>query len=137
MPIRLELREFYRKEHRALRARLIAACGFNCWECGREWKRYLNLAHASHDPKDWQSVRLWCPPCHARHDARHSRGVRRRTVATRDGQLWILGEIEWATEPLWRVPEHVLAEAQLVLFPEPKGKLIEWPEPKARKELVG
>lgn len=116
MPIRRELRKYYGAEHRAYRAQLIGIYGARCQACGRAVSNYLNLAHVGHDPRDRQRVALWCPTCHARHDAPHARAVRRRTIARRVGQLWLAPEIEHAASPAWAIPRSALDAAQEKMF---------------------
>lgn len=120
MPIRPELRQFYGAAHRAFRRELIAARGPVCMKCGQVRERYLNLAHVTHDPRVQTQVCLWCPSCHAIHDAPHAFAIRRRTFARRAGQLWLLPEIEFAAVPMWLVPRKlaraVIASAQGRLF---------------------
>lgn len=116
MPIRPELREFYGAAHRAYRAELIRIHGARCMECGAERESYLNLAHTHHDPRQPELVALWCPSCHARHDATHNFAVRRRTLAKRVGQLWLFTEVEWAPFPSWQIPRRVITAGQGRLF---------------------
>jgi hypothetical protein len=70
---------------------------------------YLNLAHLAHDQKT-SAIALLCMACHNRHDARYRLAVWRRRKAERDGQLWLMPEIEWAPLPRWRVPDRVITE---------------------------
>lgn len=112
MPLRPEVRRFYGAAHRAYRAQLIAIYGARCMSCGREGARYLNLAHIAHDPKSPELVSLWCPSCHARHDAPQVYAMSRRTRARRVGQLWLLPEIEWAPYASWMIPKAVINSLQ-------------------------
>lgn len=116
MSLRPELRPFYGAQHRAYRAKLIELLGARCMNCGRVCERYLNLAHTQHDPKSPELVALWCPSCHARHDAPHRCAVTRRTRAKRVGQLWLLPEIEYAPFATWMIPARVIRGAQGKLF---------------------
>jgi hypothetical protein len=116
MPLRAEIRKLYGPAHRAYRAQLIAIYGPRCMACGAAVTRYLQLAHTTHDPKDAAHVALWCASCHARSDATRNAAVRRRTRARREGQLWLLPEIEWAPFPSWEWPRRVIRAAQEVLF---------------------
>lgn len=116
MPIRPELRQFYGAAHRAYRAEMIRIHGARCVKCGAECVRYLNLAHTHHDPRQPELVALWCPSCHATHDAPQVYAVRRRTRAKRVGQLWLFPEVEFAPFPSWMVPRRVLIAAQGRLF---------------------
>jgi hypothetical protein len=125
MPIRPELRHFYGAAWRAYRLVLLESAGNKCQTCGRP-HRWLNCAHVHHDPRDGQMVAVWCPRCHARHDAPHSYAVRRRTLAKRHGQLWILPEVEFAPFASWMVPRSVIEEAQHKLFEEEEEAL--WKE---------
>lgn len=110
MPIRKELLIFYGREWRAYRRALIARRGSTCTACQRAVERYLNLAHETHDPAT-SSVALMCPACHARHDAKHRLAVWRRNRAKRDGQAWLLPELEYAPFPAWQIPRAVFAAA--------------------------
>jgi hypothetical protein len=116
MPIRPELRPYYGAQHRAYRRQLIELLGARCMSCGREGARYLNLAHTQHDPRSPELVALWCPACHARHDAPHAYAMTRRSRARRVGQLWLLPEIEWAPFVSWMIPARVLKAGQWRLF---------------------
>jgi hypothetical protein len=120
MPLRRELRKYYGRTHRAYRAALIATRGAKCPECGRDMPRYLNLCHLQHDPARSGLVALMCPACHARHDARHSYAVRRRSRARATGQGWLLPELEYAPYAASEIPDTVLralqAAAQRGLF---------------------
>lgn len=115
MPIRPELRSYYGAEWRQYRAILLELAGDRCQRCGRPHPM-LNGAHVTHDPRDMELVAVWCPSCHATHDARHAFAVRRRSRARRVGQLWLLPEIEWAPYPSWQIPRRVLTAAQGRLF---------------------
>jgi hypothetical protein len=96
---------------------MIELRGAQCAQCGRDTPRYLNFAHAQHDPAASDVIRV-CAGCHARHDAAHRLAVMRRRRAARFGQLWLLPEIEWAAVPAWAIPRAALAAiyAQGVLF---------------------
>lgn len=104
MPIRPELRRFYRRDWYALRQTLLAAHGTVCDNCRRPHPG-LNLAHLSHDPRDRDHLALLCPSCHVRNDTPQRIAITRRTRARRCGQLWLSAELEWAPEPLWRWPD--------------------------------
>lgn len=120
MPLRRELRKFYGRTHRAYRAALIATRGNRCPDCGRATPRYLNLCHLYGNPAESSVIGLKCPACHARHDARHSYAVRRRTRAARAGQMWLLPELEYAPYAASEIPASALralrAAAQRGLF---------------------
>jgi hypothetical protein len=89
MPIPSDIRaRWYGRDWRRYRARLLELRGAWCRDCGRAIARYANLSHDTHDPAT-SSVTIRCAACHARHDARHSLGVRRRRAAERWGQLWL------------------------------------------------
>jgi hypothetical protein len=115
MPIRPELRKFYRAPWRAYRRVLIELAGGKCVKCHAPHPM-LNGAHPHHDPRDGTQVCIWCPSCHARHDAPHRLAVMRRTRARRTGQLWLLPELEYAADPAWMTPAAVLRAAQQELF---------------------
>lgn len=115
MPIRRELRKYYRREWREYRARLIEERGSHCSVCFREVPKYLNLAHLTHDPRN-SEVALMCPADHNRHDAAHRLAIWRRNRAKRAGQLWLWPEVEWAPFPLWAVPRRLTAPAQERMF---------------------
>lgn len=116
MSIRRELRKYYGPEHRAYRQKLISIYGMKCQKCGRDCRKYLNLAHISHDPRQPHRVALWCPNCHARNDAPHRVAMMRRSRARREGQLWLLPEIEYAPLPAWQVPQRAIDQLQGELF---------------------
>ena len=111
MPIRPELRIYYRAAWRAQRRETIAILGSACIVCGVEHPR-INLAHTNHDPRNGSLVALMCPTCHATHDAPQRYAMTRRTRARRHGQLWLLPEIEWAPFAGWMIPKRVLEEQQ-------------------------
>jgi 5-methylcytosine-specific restriction endonuclease McrA len=116
MPIRRELRKYYRSEWRAYRLSLIAIHGAKCMACGRAVERYLNLAHVTHDPRQNSLVSLWCPSCHSRHDTRQRVAMTRRTLARRHGQLWLSVELEFAPYPDGFWPRRAIGAPQLSLF---------------------
>jgi hypothetical protein len=101
MPIRREFMLFYGPKWRAYRRELILRRGSVCSVCGREVSRYLNLVHLTHDPLT-SAVALMCAADHNRHDAAHRLAIWRRIRARRNGQLWLLPEIEQA--PAWNLP---------------------------------
>lgn len=116
MPIRPELRHLYRgPEWQAQRAAAIERAGGRCATCRHEHPM-LNGAHKNHDPHDPRSVIAWCPACHARHDAPHRVAVMRRTRARREGQLWLLPELEYAADPFWMIPRAAQRGTQQELF---------------------
>ena len=117
MPIRPEFRKFYGRQWRAYRLVLLELAANRCTKCGATHP-VLNCAPVHHDPRDGQLVTVWCPSCHAKHDAPHAYAIRRRTLARRAGQLWLFPEIEWAPFASWMVPRRVLIEAQTKLFEE-------------------
>jgi hypothetical protein len=115
MPIRPELRKYYGAAWREYRGMLIALAGDRCTRCGAAHPM-LNGAHVSHDPRDMELVTVWCPRCHARHDAPHRYAMMRRGHAKRVGQLWLFPEVEWAPYASWMIPRRVLRAAQERLF---------------------
>jgi hypothetical protein len=116
MPLRPDLRAaYYGPAWRAYRAELIARHGSRCTKCGREaFGRRIQLAHLLHNPRTGV-VALMCATDHGRYDALHSRAVARRTIARKQGQLWLLPEIEWAPFPLWMVPRQFRESGQMNL----------------------
>jgi hypothetical protein len=106
------LRKYYGPTWRAFRLALIAAHGAICTHCGREVAAYLNLAHLDHDPRSPRTA-LLCPACHNRHDAAFRLAVYRRNRARRDGQMWLLAELEYAPYPAWLVPRNARAAVDL------------------------
>ena len=109
MPIAKELNFYYGRTWREYRASLIRAHGSRCSACKRDVPAYLNLAHLNHDQKT-SEIALLCMACHNRHDARYRLAIWRRRKAERDGQLWLMPEIEWAPLPRWRVPDRVIQQ---------------------------
>lgn len=107
MPIRPALRKYYGADWRRFKVELIAARGAICEQCGVEVPHGINGAHQTHNPRDRRSVKLWCPSCHARHDAPHRIAMMRRTRAAATGQLWLLPELEWAPFASWEIPARV------------------------------
>jgi hypothetical protein len=93
MPIRSEYREFYGKEWRAYRLRLLELRGAWCRDCGRAIARYANLSHDTHNPLT-SSVIIRCPGCHTRADTGHRVAVIRRRRAIAAGQMWLWNEGE-------------------------------------------
>jgi Recombination endonuclease VII len=120
MPISKDLKRFYGAEWRAYRAALIAVHGSRCSRCHRLVRKYLNLAHIDHDQRGGR-VALLCMACHNRHDARYRLATWRRNRSRREGQLWLLPELEYAPFPAWRVPaavrKHEEHSRQSLLFP--------------------
>jgi hypothetical protein len=111
MSIRPEFRRFYGREWRAYRVPMLKRAGYRCESCGRP-HRLLNCAHETHDPRH-SEIRVWCPSCHARHDAKHSYAVRRRTAAQRSGQLWIFPEMGFEPLPAWMRPRPAVDQGEL------------------------
>ena len=99
MPIRPDLRQYYRAPWRQLRLSLLAAAGHACQRCGRP-HRLLNVAHLSHDPADRDFLAVLCPSCHARNDTSQRIAMTRRSRAHRHGQLWLSEEIRLAPFPI-------------------------------------
>lgn len=91
MPIRSEYRHMYGSDWKRYRTRMIEIHGTRCSVCGRDCPRYLNFAHATHNPLTSSIVRL-CAADHARHDAPHRRAVMRARRARQAGQLWLIPE---------------------------------------------
>jgi hypothetical protein len=118
MPLRPDLRsKFYGAEWRRYRLTLIGIAGNRCSSCRAELpSSELVGAHITHDPRDMALVSVMCFSCHSRHDAPHAYAVRRRTQAHRDGQLWLLAEIEFAPYPSWMIPRRVLNAGQGRMF---------------------
>jgi hypothetical protein len=119
MPIRPELRKFYGPEWRRYRRVLIELAGGRCAKCRAVQGTFagsLNGAHTTHDPRDMALVAIFCPSCHARHDAAHRYAMWRRNRARRAGQLWLLPGIEYAPYASWMIPTRVIAAAQAGLF---------------------
>jgi len=116
VPIRAEHRQFYLKPWREFRLQLIKEHGSICMKCGRFHDR-INGAHQTHDPRDSRHVVLWCPSCHATHDAGHRIAIMRRNRAKAAGQLWLMPEMEWAPFAAWEIPGRIYDRlAQLNLF---------------------
>jgi hypothetical protein len=115
MPIRPELRRFYNAEWRRYRLQLITLAGGRCQRCKREHPM-LNGAHVTHDPRDMELIMVLCPRCHGQNDAPHAFAMRRRTLAKRVGQLWLLPELEYAPFANWMIPRRVLTAGQGRLF---------------------
>jgi hypothetical protein len=117
MPIRPEHRHFYGPEFQRFRLELIEKAGGQiCRKCGIELGQRINAAHQDHDPRNFASIVLWCPSCHARHDAKHRVAIMRRRKASSAGQMWLLPEIEWAPFASWEIPGpvfDVLAQTKL------------------------
>jgi hypothetical protein len=107
VPIRAELRRHYGPAWKRFRLALIAEHGTICETCKRDAGRRINGAHSDHDPQNAAGVKLWCPSCHARHDAPHRLAIMRRRRAAAAGQLWLLPEIEWAPFASWEIPGPV------------------------------
>lgn len=107
MPIRAEHRQYYGPVWRAYRLQLIEARGEACEKCKIVLAAGINGAHEDHDPRNDASVHLWCPSCHARHDARHRIAIMRRRRAREARQLWLLPELEWAPFASWEIPGWV------------------------------
>ncbi len=82
------LRKYYGPEWRRYRRAMIARHGNRCTQCGAECPKWLNFAHADHQPQSGAILRL-CARCHGRYDAGVSLARRRRTIANRTGQLWL------------------------------------------------
>lgn len=103
MPLRKERRRYYGPKWRAYRLELIAERGGQCEQCHTAHPM-INGAHEDHDPRNPASVKLWCPSCHARHDAGHRIAIMRRNTAKLHGQAWLLPEIEYAPLAAWEIP---------------------------------
>lgn len=118
MPLRREHRQYYGAEWRAYRLQLIEERGARCQNCGAEvFPGHINGAHTDHDPRNKASVELWCPSCHARHDAPHRIAIMRRRKAKATGQLWLLPELEWSPYASWEIPGWIADRIkQLRLF---------------------
>ena len=114
MPTRRKFLKFYGSEHRAHREKLIALFGPRCMACGRKIEHYVQAAHSTHNPR-LPADRVWCAPCHTRHDTGHRMAVARRNRARRAGQRWLLPEIERAADPE-RKTARPAADAQGGLF---------------------
>lgn len=116
MPLRPEHRKFYGRTWRDFRLQLIAEHGKVCMNCGREHSM-INGAHENHDPRNQKTVKLWCPSCHARHDAGHRIAIMRRRRSKAAGQLWLCKEMEWAPFAEWEISGRIFDRiAQLRLF---------------------
>jgi hypothetical protein len=107
------MREYYGAEWRRFRARLIETHGAKCSVCGNEpgvsrkgRQQYINLSHDLHDPR-LPGVRLRCPRCHGKYDAKQSHALARRTRAKRAGQMWLSAELEFAPIPLADIPPEI------------------------------
>lgn len=120
MPIRPDHRQYYRKAFRDFRLQLIAEAGGEiCSKCGIELAQGINGAHEDHNPRNLASVKLWCPSCHAAHDAPHRVAIMRRRKAAAEGQAWLLPELEWAPFCSWEIPAWIADRMnQLHLFAE-------------------